>query len=33
MQVVGGLQPDDWVPRTFYGGLPIAVQIGIGETF
>ena len=33
LQVLGGLTPDEKEPRTFIGGLPIAVHIGIGEAY
>lgn len=33
LQVIGGLTPDEKEPRTFIGGIPIAVHIGIGEAY
>lgn len=33
MQVLGGLTPDQRAPQTFPLDLPLAVSIGIGETF
>jgi outer membrane protein assembly factor BamA len=33
LQVLGGLTPDERVPNTFIGGIPIAVAFGIGEAF
>jgi outer membrane protein insertion porin family/translocation and assembly module TamA len=33
MQVLGGLTADERAPDTFFGGIPIAVHIGIGEAY
>lgn len=33
LQVLGGLTPDEREPDTFFGGIPIAVHIGIGEAY